>query len=289
MLSHYSRSLIHLTNYSLYRVRKATQIASNPVVVSENIINSLYIKFTTREVNYYITEADIFNVFSLFGTVTTVNIKDLNIDQSMQRQTGYGFVHFIGDREGTEQAMRACNTLNRSSRNGIFFNVELSKNFMKQFGGNRLDLPGSMCPAVTVHNRHPLGEFRADARSVSHPLMTTGGVTGYDQPMSYQHPLMQDTLSVASSGSGGRLPTYRAGRTSDPMSDSSVASGGSTKKYDTQLSNCPTTHNYRPGNSMAPRSNFGWLTGAMDSDVLAHDARLDTISHNFSTPNFNSF
>lgn len=51
-----------------------------PLGKGESIINSLYVKFTSRETGYYITADDLFGIFSKFGVVTSVTIKDLNFD-----------------------------------------------------------------------------------------------------------------------------------------------------------------------------------------------------------------
>lgn len=53
--------------------------------------------------------------------------------QRSNRQSGYGFVHFTCDNMGIECAFQAVAALDNSTVEGVTFNVELSKNLLKQF------------------------------------------------------------------------------------------------------------------------------------------------------------
>jgi hypothetical protein len=56
--------------------------------------------------------------------------------QRSNRQSGYGFVHFSCDSAGIEAAFQAVAALDNSTIDGITYNVELSKNLLKQFNAD---------------------------------------------------------------------------------------------------------------------------------------------------------
>lgn len=53
--------------------------------------------------------------------------------QRTNRQSGYGFVHFSADSAGIAAAFQAVSAVDNSTVDGVTYNVELSKNLLKQF------------------------------------------------------------------------------------------------------------------------------------------------------------
>ena len=105
--------------------------SQNPI--TESVINSVYVRFVTSKLHEYITEEDFHKVFDKFGCVQDVSIKESSVDKRLGRQSGYGFVHFSCDSEGIECAIRAVSEVDNSTFDGVTYNVELSKNLLKQF------------------------------------------------------------------------------------------------------------------------------------------------------------
>lgn len=118
------------------RVRWAMYNAKTQNPTSQNVINSVYVRFVTPKIEEYVTEEDLHRVFDPFGSVLDVSIKESAIDVRSNRQSGYGFVHFSCDSVGIEAAFQAVAALDNSTINDITYNVELSKNLLKQFNSN---------------------------------------------------------------------------------------------------------------------------------------------------------
>eukprot|EP01031_Cornospumella_fuschlensis_P026128 gene26128-31549_t len=130
-----------LDNYMLMgRKLRVRWAAYNNKVQDEkdDVINSVYIRFSANWIERPITEEDIHQAFSNFGPVDDVSIKEVTVDPRLCRQSGYGFVHYPPSEGGRESAFRAVrggdNWTWGSPSGGISFNVELSRNLLKQFG-----------------------------------------------------------------------------------------------------------------------------------------------------------
>lgn len=78
-----------------------------------------------------VTEFDLQRVFSPFGLVLDVIVKDCVIDNTLGQQYGYAFVHYVSGRAGLEAAMEAMNQLNHMTFDGITLHIELSRNISK--------------------------------------------------------------------------------------------------------------------------------------------------------------
>lgn len=81
-----------------------------------------------------ITEFDLHRIFLRYGAIEDVAIKESSVDQRAGRQCGYGFVHFSSQRDGVTAALHAVQTMDNATVDNITFNVELSRNLLKQFG-----------------------------------------------------------------------------------------------------------------------------------------------------------
>eukprot|EP01038_Epipyxis_sp_PR26KG_P009530 gene9530-12837_t len=98
----------------------------------ESIINSVYVRYVTTKIQDLITEEHLHAVFDGFGNVADVSIKESAFDEKLGRQSGYGFVHFTNNPAGVESAFQAVAAVDNVTVNNITFNVELSKNLLKQ-------------------------------------------------------------------------------------------------------------------------------------------------------------
>eukprot|EP00597_Dinobryon_sp_UTEXLB2267_P006583 CAMPEP_0170093194 /NCGR_PEP_ID=MMETSP0019_2-20121128/26339_1 /TAXON_ID=98059 /ORGANISM="Dinobryon sp., Strain UTEXLB2267" /LENGTH=811 /DNA_ID=CAMNT_0010313935 /DNA_START=155 /DNA_END=2590 /DNA_ORIENTATION=+ len=115
------------------RIRWAMYNTRSPNPISESVINSVYVRYVTSKVDFFVTEEEFHKVFDRFGSVLDVSIKESSIDKRTNRQSGYGFVHFACDNLGVEAAFQAVAHVDNATIEGVSYNVELSKNLLKQF------------------------------------------------------------------------------------------------------------------------------------------------------------
>eukprot|EP01039_Chlorochromonas_danica_P004249 gene4248-4668_t len=122
------------------RVRWAAYNARSPPSGNESVINSVYVRFVTSKLDQLITEVDLHHVFDRYGCVEDVSIKESSVDQRSGRQCGYGFVHFRADNDGIEAAFQAVSQIDNATVDGVTYNVELSRNLLKQFSQRQQQL-----------------------------------------------------------------------------------------------------------------------------------------------------
>ncbi len=79
------------------------------------------------------TKLDLLCIFAPIGHVKDITIKVSTFDPATRHQSGYGFVDFVSKPEGALAALRAVSTLHNCTIDGIFFQVEASRNLLKQF------------------------------------------------------------------------------------------------------------------------------------------------------------
>lgn len=73
--------------------------------------------YITYQLDKLVTEESLRVLFSAYGVVQDVSIRQTNLDQSVNRQTGYGFVHFPWSYEGIESAVAVVAGLNGTVEN----------------------------------------------------------------------------------------------------------------------------------------------------------------------------
>jgi hypothetical protein len=126
-------------------------------------------------------------VFDPFGSILDVSIKESSVDQRANRQSGYGFVHFTTDAAGISAAFQAVSAVDNGTFEGVTYNVELSKNLLKQFNEMKRngELGGSISPppaamsaqhSPSVHPHH-----RRTASDSSMSSMGSHGSHGHGQ------------------------------------------------------------------------------------------------------------
>lgn len=98
------------------------------------------------------------------------------------RQSGYGFVHFSCDELGIESAFQAVSLVDNATIEGVTYNVELSKNLLKQFNdpsrkssmnSNMSHSDMNVLPSHPIHSnpsqRHPTYPVPPIATMQSYP------------------------------------------------------------------------------------------------------------------------
>lgn len=124
--------------------------------VEEQIINSVYVRFITTNINELITEEHFHKVFDQFGNVEDVSIKESTLDKRTSRQSGYGFVHFSCNNAGIAAAFQAVSVVDNQTFDSVLYNVELSKNLLRQFNEMKIKERG-MPHKPNPFNNMPVG------------------------------------------------------------------------------------------------------------------------------------
>ncbi|RYH00183.1 RNA-binding protein, partial [archaeon] len=99
-------------------------------------VSALYVRYSTHKYRHSLTEQNLSQVFNRFGTVEEVRIKESSMDEYTGRQSGYCFIHYPASPEGVQSAFQAVSCMNNAVVDGILFNVEFSKNLLKQIAKN---------------------------------------------------------------------------------------------------------------------------------------------------------
>eukprot|EP01031_Cornospumella_fuschlensis_P040659 gene40659-49573_t len=99
-------------------------------------VSALYVRYSTHKYRHSLTEQNLSQVFNRFGTVEEVRIKESSMDEYTGRQSGYCFIHYSASPEGVQSAFQAVSCMNNAVVAGILFNVEFSKNLLKQIAKN---------------------------------------------------------------------------------------------------------------------------------------------------------
>mmetsp|Transcript_4112 Transcript_4112/g.8386 ORF Transcript_4112/g.8386 Transcript_4112/m.8386 type:complete len:905 (+) Transcript_4112:146-2860(+) len=113
----------------------------------EPIVNSLYVRFSSPQIQRLVNEEALHEVFDMYSNVTDVSIKKLVCDEAEGTQSGYGFIHFSANQAGIASAFQALSGVHMNTIDTISFTVEASKNLLKQFKDNSN-------PPSRGHSRH---------------------------------------------------------------------------------------------------------------------------------------
>lgn len=144
-------------------------------------INSIYVRFVTSIIDRSITEFDLHRIFSAFGLVEDVIVKDASVDQRSKQQYGYAFVHFTSGAEGMQCAFQAVSALDRATVDGLTLHAEVSRNLLKQFNQQQ------------QQQQHQAMGMDSIARGPSHrnqqryPVQLRGARGHPQQPQAQQH------------------------------------------------------------------------------------------------------
>eukprot|EP01031_Cornospumella_fuschlensis_P025419 gene25419-30693_t len=139
---------------------------------SASSINSVYVRYSTPRMDRRLSEYDLHRIFSVYGNVEEITIKDCHMDQRTGRLCGYAFVHYVSAEEGVQAAFQAVAALDNATIDGVSYSVEVSRNLLKQFHKTKRDGSGG-------------GYFPPHASSGPRPSYTPSyreGGAGYDLP-----------------------------------------------------------------------------------------------------------
>eukprot|EP01031_Cornospumella_fuschlensis_P026199 gene26199-31638_t len=93
--------------------------------------SSVHVSYISYQLKTIITEESLRVLFSTYGVVLDTSIKKSYIDESINRQCGYGFVHFACSQEGIESALASVQGLNDATLDGVCYKCSISHNLEK--------------------------------------------------------------------------------------------------------------------------------------------------------------
>eukprot|EP00981_Chlorochromonas_danica_P002837 scaffold549_cov174-Ochromonas_danica.AAC.21 len=153
----------HLDGFSFLgrklRVRRATIQHAKSSNNAPMPMNSLHVRFATRITNQRVTEFDLVRIFSPFGLVEDVLMKESNIDAAAGRQKGYAFLYFVGGHRGLQSALMAAKELNGMTVQGLTLWIESTMLLKQQddiFSVRQSHLPYR--PAYHQYPSYPNGQ-----------------------------------------------------------------------------------------------------------------------------------
>eukprot|EP01039_Chlorochromonas_danica_P006770 gene6770-7480_t len=94
--------------------------------------SSVHVSYLSYQLKKLINEESLRILFSTYGVVLDVSIKKSYLDESINRQCGYGFVHFSANSEGLKNALAAVAALNDATIDGVCYKCSISHNLEKQ-------------------------------------------------------------------------------------------------------------------------------------------------------------
>eukprot|EP01039_Chlorochromonas_danica_P007216 gene7216-7982_t len=114
--------------WASYKNRKEPKTAFHHDRIESSSIHVSYISYQLKRL---ITEESLRVLFSAYGVVLDTSIKKSYIDESINRQCGYGFVHYSCSPEGIESALAAVAALNDTTIDGVCYKCSISHNLEK--------------------------------------------------------------------------------------------------------------------------------------------------------------
>eukprot|EP00599_Poterioochromonas_sp_BG-1_P007941 CAMPEP_0173150624 /NCGR_PEP_ID=MMETSP1105-20130129/11077_1 /TAXON_ID=2985 /ORGANISM="Ochromonas sp., Strain BG-1" /LENGTH=381 /DNA_ID=CAMNT_0014065807 /DNA_START=91 /DNA_END=1236 /DNA_ORIENTATION=+ len=110
----------------------------------------LYVTFASSNLYIPISELSLRELFSQFGKVTDVTIKQIEVNQEVGIQSGYGFVHFQLNEEGIRSAMLATEQVHNSMIQRVRYQCRLSHGLKKYLA----NLPPFMQRPIQPQQQH---------------------------------------------------------------------------------------------------------------------------------------
>lgn len=128
----------------------------------------------------------------------------------MNEQSGYGFVHFTSDQAGIASAFRALSEVHNTTVNNVLYNVEASKNLLKQFKDTTPSIKSTVKPqAKPVRTRTQTNSFDSSLSSsmlgssaMSYIGLNDGRPSGFALKPVSGHSRTPSNESLLSNGSG---------------------------------------------------------------------------------------
>ena len=128
----------------------------------------------------------------------------------MNVQSGYGFVHFTSDQAGIASAFRALSEVHNTTVNNVLYNVEASKNLLKQFKDTTPSIKSTVkSQAKPVRTRTQTNSFDSSLSSsmlgtstMSYIGLNDGRPSGFSLKPASGHSRTPSNESLLSNGSG---------------------------------------------------------------------------------------
>lgn len=140
--------------------------------------SSIHVSYISYQLKRLITEESLRVLFSTYGVVLDTSIKKSYIDESINRQCGYGFVHYSCSPEGIESALAAVAALNDTTIDGVCYKCSISHNLEKHLvdlQSQRIEqLHESHVRSEPVMSMHSMDRFSTPYGS--HPAMADRGM-----------------------------------------------------------------------------------------------------------------
>lgn len=114
--------------WATFRNKKEAKLLA---LQNKTISSSVHVSYISYQLDNLITEETLRVLFSSFGVVLDTSIKKSYIDKSINRQCGYGFVHYASNAEGIRSALSAVASLNDSTVYDACYKCSISHNLEK--------------------------------------------------------------------------------------------------------------------------------------------------------------
>eukprot|EP01040_Poterioochromonas_malhamensis_P002156 gene2156-2297_t len=126
-MNHLQHKLLHgrhlRINYASHRSKGNNPLSSH----SDGLETSpVHVSFISYQIHNLVTETSLRVLFSKYGEVADVSIKKSTVDRALNRQSGYGFVHYPITPEGINAAFRAATELQDTTVDEVNYKSSLS-------------------------------------------------------------------------------------------------------------------------------------------------------------------
>lgn len=105
--------------------------------------SSVHVSYISYQLKNLVTEVSLRDLFRKYGEVIDTSIKKSDIDLNINRQCGYGFIHYPSTPEGIMSALNSVKFLNDATIDDICFKCSVSHNLEKHLNSlsNQLNNP----------------------------------------------------------------------------------------------------------------------------------------------------
>lgn len=137
---------------------------AKPVEDSKTV--SIYLSFKALNTQSSVNDECLWVLFSQFGPIVDVSIRQSVFDPHSNLQRGYAFVCFAPNQVGVDAALQAAVVLADAVVDGVRYNCEVSKSLKRRLGDSRAPVPATS----GISSRQPSPQ---EVSSAVAPLMYT--------------------------------------------------------------------------------------------------------------------
>eukprot|EP01039_Chlorochromonas_danica_P005388 gene5388-5926_t len=135
-----------------------------PTMTPHSRTAQVHFSYLSKQLEFIITEAFLWDVFSSFGEVMEISLKKSSCDEDMCIQNGYGFTHYPLNDQGIASALKAVSALHQVTIHSVTYDCSVS-NQLKQLIARSPGL-GSMAAAAATTSQlrrvaHVTGQYIA--------------------------------------------------------------------------------------------------------------------------------